>query len=179
MFDVAWGSGDFLAAGEVPMTEGDFQSAPTPAAWVSDDGSAWTSLPVPAGARQLCSVAATSLGFMIVGWTSDGPMIWRTEEGTKWFKAVLDGEREVPEAVPYLGGCTVTELVDGFLATVHAADQTLTWTSVDGMSWIPGPALDMIATPRQVAALGNTVLVAGYRDESRTIPVLMVGTIRR
>lgn len=182
VFDAAWGAGRFVAVGAVPRGEGDFEGLP--AAWMSDEGLDWSPVPVPIESERLCSVTSTSLGFMVIGWTADGPMIWRSEDGTSWAGSELDAPAgsATETVLVSFGGCAVTELADGLLATLPTADGTLTWTSVDGMAWIPGAMLDLFAGGRQVAGLGNTIVVAGFRNalypgEEGATPVLMLGTV--
>ena len=53
---------------------------------------------------------------------------------------------------------------------------------MDGVSWIAGPKLDLFATRPQIAALGNTIVAAGFRDavyalDPEATPVVMIGTV--
>ena len=115
VFDTAWGSRGFLAVGAVPTTDRRDEEG-TAAAWVSDDGLTWRPVEAPSGSTRLCSVAATQIGFMVTGWTSDGPMIWRSEDGTSWAGSALGGAGTVrPEGGPNFRGCAVTELEAGLL----------------------------------------------------------------
>ena len=182
VFDTAWGSPGFVAVGAVPTPDRRDEEG-TAAAWVSDDGLAWRPVDPPSGSARLCTVAATRMGFMVLGWTSNGPMIWRSDDGTSWTGSALGGTGAVRrEGVPYFRGCAVTELEAGLLTTLTGEDGTLTWTSVDGVDWIPGPKLDLFATRPQVAALGDTVVAAGFRDavypsDPDATPVVMIGTV--
>ena len=181
VFDTAWGSRGFVAVGAVPTPDRRDEDG-TAAAWVSDDGLAWRQVDPPSGSTRLCTVAATRMGFMVMGW-ADGPMIWRSDDGTSWTGSALAGSGAVRrEGVPFFRGCAVTEIEAGLLATLTGEDGTLTWTSTDGMDWTPGPKLDLFATRPQIAALGDTVVAAGFRDavyalDPDATPVVIIGTV--
>jgi hypothetical protein len=107
-------------------------------------------------------------------------MAWQSPDGSGWSGSALEGQSGVKTDSVLYAGCAVAELSDGLLATLPTERGTLTWTSVDGTRWIAGETLDMLATAPQVAAVGNTVVVAGFESEpflheGSRVPVMMIG----
>jgi hypothetical protein len=184
VFDTAWGANTYVAIGMTaePIDDVAFYEWPrSPTIWTSADGLTWTSTePFPPTAS-LCAATATTDGFIVLGTTDVGPAIWITGDLTTWVQLDLPSSTD-GAADPYslFQMCSVTQLDRGLLATQGTAEGTLTWLSTDGNEWQAGPTLDFYAGPHRIAALGNTVVLAGYRrgaSPDDAAPVLFVGSV--
>jgi len=185
IIDTTWGGHTYLAIGFTaePVDGAPYEQWPTsPSLWASADGLSWgASAPFPPSAT-LCSVTATTKGFVVLGATDVGQAVWLSSDATSWVQFALGLPiPAAPDPYALFRSCAVTEIGGGLLATRRTAAGTLTWLSADGVAWTAGPTLDVSAGSNQVAALGNTVVVAGSRagTPDGADPVLLVGSVQR
>ncbi len=137
-------------------------------AWRSADGRAWTAATVAgADGAKIEAVIATDSGWLAVGSRDDQreAATWTSRDGLLWTAAPSgDGLRNHGGRVQMLG---VTADGPGFVAvgdkdSVGNGDAT-TWTSPDGVTWLPGPDLPSFSGGGMaaVAALGGRVVAVG------------------
>jgi hypothetical protein len=183
IFDTTWGRNTFLAIGltaESVDGVGYDQWPTSPSLWTSVDGLSWNAAaPFPPSAT-LCSVTATTKGFVVLGTTDVGAAVWLSPDATTWVQFDLGPPAgATPDPYGLFGSCAVTEVGGGLLAFRTIAQGTLTWLSTDGDEWTAGPTLDVSANANQVAALRDTVVLAGYRGGAPdgATPVLLVGSV--
>jgi hypothetical protein len=164
VYDMAWSEGSFLAVGAIPEPidgEGDWPTHP--GMWTSNDGLRWLEAPPPGSSTSLCSVTATTKGFVAMGRTEAGMAAWTQATSDNWIRADLGSPNEDPNRIPVSPEtCSVVELDNGLLAVHGLEESTETWTSLDGATWARGPTLDVTTLPDLVAALGNTVVLFGW-----------------
>jgi hypothetical protein len=165
-----------LIAGDVAVTgttgpRGQAMTARTSAAWLSDDGGTTWALAVPPGGAvpaghgaraQISGEAATSDGFVLVRPATAGgrPVVdvYRSPDGTAWTFAATLGTSAGFVADMTGGG------PDGAAVTGHAGRILAAFSSADGASWRPVPAIGSTAsqdTTGVAVAAGGVVVAAG------------------
>lgn len=145
ILDAVWAEGAFVAVGVAADGNLDAASeewATSAASWTSPDGVTWQaapSTPELEGAVMYSISQSPGGGFVAVGCAQckvgqDGvPAAWTSRDALSWSPAAMPGE---------MGSAyRVVALEHGLLAIGARGDETLTWTSIDGVTWEPGETL--------------------------------------
>src|SRR5690606_19289037 len=126
-----------------------------PRLWFSPDGETWTSVDGGAGGpldgtgeESVRDISAVGAGFVAVGTRT----VDNEQDGLAWWSD--DGETWEALDTPTLGGprrqdvLTVAHTDAGIVAGGYSSDdsglgQPVVWTSADGRTWDPGPAVPL------------------------------------
>jgi len=168
--DVAWDAGSYVAVGDRAERRDDTyvdEWPRTSAIWESPDGRDWTLIQPPEGMSSVSSVAALpTRGFVALGTVGERLATWISLRGDEWVEGTIEPPT-APAPIPRveLGWpYRIVALNGGLLAAAGTEGGTLTWTSIDGRFWAFGERLDISGwQPANLAALGNHVLLFGYR----------------
>lgn len=158
---LAWADGTFVAAGSGPSF------------WTSPDGLSWTRVAPPEGLSEVCDLTATDAGaFLAFGRTGDRIAAWTSADGHAWVESTLEpadmsglpDDPNLPAAA-----CKVVGADGGLIAAMLVGDDTLVWTSLDGLAWEFERTHALGAT---FGPVGRRVLLAAHDDQ-----VLLIGSI--
>jgi len=187
ILDAVWADGKFVAVGVAADVESAIPWRVWASSWVSTDGRAWQAAPASGDQEGSVMHSVSPLlggGFVAVGCETcisfgelGTPAAWTSPDGLTWTEVALPADTDG-------AAHRVLQLGSGLLAIGAAASGTLTWTSIDGMSWRAGPILAGDAS-RVIGVRGSTVaarqdqvvlfLTRGDPQESETI--LMHGVV--
>ena len=161
-------TGDRLVAvgSAVVDTSGDVASPAV--AWISDDGSHWTTVESPAFALgPMRAVTATSTGFVAVGFGIDDrrAAVWTSPEGTTWASVAHQPAFEALGKPVRMAAIAATGA--GLVAAGWKSDagngSGVVWRSPDGLTWerVPDQVSMSGASLAGVAFHGDAPIVAG------------------
>ena len=105
------------------------------AAWVSTDLVHWTKAPTQNafGGAAFSGIAASSDGFVAIGFDQGGQCVWRSADGLRWNVIADEGAFPTGQATDPTG---LVHTSRGFVIVGHVEDQPTSWTSVNGETWI-------------------------------------------